>query len=193
MGPFFTLRAHVPGTSFSIPYLILFILLDLSRERNHRAFRTPNPSGITDLPVIIQSVPLPSSILSTSPDCRALPGAIDFRTKLQLSLGGLPLTPNPGSSLSLGDLHCHNAATSGARGRSAFLVTQVVAICLLSLGCFGCRFLPSAFNLRRGKANESRMNPPSTNLFFFFFKLALSLHKFPNYPRSAGSGQVGTH
>ncbi|KAJ8784561.1 hypothetical protein J1605_008213, partial [Eschrichtius robustus] len=40
-----------------------------------------------------------------------------------------------------------------------------------------------------GKAHESRVNLFSTNLFPpFFLKLALSLHKFRNYPEKCGGG-----
>lgn len=147
-------------------------------ENKDWACRTPNLSDVTN-PPYTQSFRVSFPDLSLSVPC--LPGA-SWGVRYWYQTSALPRRPpshsHPVSSPILSDLHWHIAATSGERGGSAFRVTHVLFVCLLFLGRFGGRFLPSAFNLGKGKAHESRVNLFSTNLLSPFLKLALSLHKF---------------
>lgn len=133
-------------------------------ENKDWACRTPNLSDVTN-PPYTQSFRVSFPDFSLSVPC--LPGA-SWGVRHWYQTSALPRRPpshcHPVSSPILSDLHWHIAATSGERGGSAFRVTHVLSVCLLFLGRFGGRFLPSAFNLGKGKAHESKVNLFSTNL-----------------------------
>ena len=140
-------------SSFQGNYLIGRKEIQSHWESKDWACRTPNLSDVTN-PPYTQSFRVSFPDFSLWVPC--LPGA-SWGVRHWYQTSALPRRPpshsHPMSSPILSDLHWHIAATSGERGGSAFRVTHVLSVCLLFLGRFGGRFLPSAFNLGIGKSS----------------------------------------
>lgn len=112
-------------------------------DRARTELSGPKPLQYNILPVSSHSI---YSLLQLQPlyplPCPAPPRATDFRPSFRSPWAASPPPPTQGTLLALVTGTDTPQPHLVRGGGSAFLVNHDVAICLLSLGCFGCLFFP---------------------------------------------------